>query len=188
MNLANKITVARICMIPLCIACMQQYPGWAAESIGLLAWMNENGAYAAAFVFLLAAATDKLDGYIARRFNQITNFGKLIDPLADKLLVSAGLIMLVQSHQIPTWTAVVIITREVLVTAMRMAAISKGIVLAADRYGKLKLVSQVAAIALTMLHAAPVDIICMYAAVALTIISGLNYIIGNYRRLEFHAA
>lgn len=187
MNLANKITVARICLIPLFIACMQQYPDWAADHIGVLAWMNDYGAYTATFVFLLAAATDKLDGYIARRYNQVTNFGKLVDPLADKLLVSAGLIMLVQSHQIPAWAAVAIIMREVLVTAMRMAAISKGVVLAADRYGKLKLVSQVAAIALTIVDFAPVDILCMYAAVALTIISGL-IIIGNYRRLELHAA
>jgi CDP-diacylglycerol--glycerol-3-phosphate 3-phosphatidyltransferase len=143
-------------------------------------------------LFVLASATDKLDGYIARKYNMITNLGKLLDPLADKLLVSVALIMMVQQSMIPSWIAVVIIVREIMVSGLRILAAEKGIALAADRHGKLKLVLQVVAITAVLLGnypfafltEFPVDLSIMLIAVALTVYSGYKYTKNNYRQLQ----
>jgi CDP-diacylglycerol--glycerol-3-phosphate 3-phosphatidyltransferase len=174
MNLANKITLVRIGMIPLFMLAFYQYP------------------YGAIVLFLLASATDKLDGYIARKYNQITNLGKLLDPLADKLLVSAALVMMVQQSMIPSWIAVVIIGREILVSGIRILAAAKGVALAADRHGKIKLVLQVAAITAVLLGnypfsyitSFPIDLMIMLSAVAVTAYSGYKYVKNNYRELQ----
>lgn len=192
MNLANKITVARICMIPLFMLAFQQYPSWMVDQLSFLNYINEYGLYGAVAIFVIASATDKLDGYIARKTNQITNFGKLLDPLADKLLVSAALIMMVQQHMIPSWIAVVIIGREVMVSGIRILAAAKGVALAADNHGKIKLVLQVSAITAVLLGNYPfsyltnfpVDLAIMVLAVALTAYSGYKYMKNNYRALQ----
>lgn len=192
MNLANKITVARICMIPLFMLAFQQYPSWMVEQLEFLHYINQYGFYGAIAIFVIASATDKLDGYIARKNNQITNFGKLLDPLADKLLVSAALIMMVQQHMIPSWIAVLIIGREIMVSGIRILAAAKGVALAADKHGKVKLVLQVAAITAVLLGNFPfsyltnfpVDLAIMIVAVALTAYSGYKYMKNNYRALQ----
>ncbi|CAG7651493.1 CDP-diacylglycerol--glycerol-3-phosphate 3-phosphatidyltransferase [Paenibacillus solanacearum] len=182
MNTANTITVLRICLIPLFLLAMSPLLSWLPYSI-----------YIAAALFVLAAATDKLDGYIARKYNQVTNLGKLLDPLADKLLICAALVMLVEAHKLPSWIAVVIIGRELLITAIRIMGAMRNIVLAADRYGKLKLVMQVAAIAVMLLEDAFAGfeqwpgLILMFAAVVLTLYSGYNYMRTNYKLLGLHA-
>ncbi|WP_152669213.1 CDP-diacylglycerol--glycerol-3-phosphate 3-phosphatidyltransferase [Paenibacillus sp. DMB20] len=155
-------------------------------------FIQNYGVYIAAFLFAAAAATDKLDGYIARKYNQITNLGKLLDPLADKLLISAALILMVQHEMIPTWMAMVIIGREIVITGFRLVAASQQIALAADRYGKWKMVLQVTGICAVLLHnypfqwftGIPVDDILMISAVVITIYSGINYLIVNYKLLK----
>jgi CDP-diacylglycerol--glycerol-3-phosphate 3-phosphatidyltransferase len=182
-NLANKLTIARMCLIPLVFLALQPYPAWLAEHLRLFAFLEDYGTYIAAGLFLLAAATDKLDGYIARKYKLITNFGKLMDPLADKLLISVALLMLVQLHQIPAWAAVAIIGREIFVTGIRILASAQKTALAADRLGKIKMVLQVAAITAILLNNYPVamftsfrlDITLLYAAVMMTIYSGYRY-------------
>lgn len=184
MNLANKITIARIGLIPLFLLFMHPFPIWASSGYNY-------GMILAAALFLIAAATDKLDGYVARKYNQITNLGKLLDPLADKLLIAAALIMLVQEHQVSTWIAFVIIGREIVVTMVRLVATAKGIILAADRYGKVKLVVQVAAITAALLDnypfklitSFPIDDVLMLAAAGLTLYSGYNYLRLSYKSL-----
>jgi len=130
-NLANIITIARILLIPVFL-------------VLLLSGIPEPyGDIAAAVVFILAAATDKLDGYVARRNAQITTLGQFLDPLADKLLIAAALIALVSQGRVAAWLAMIIIGREIAVTVLRIIGISQGVSIPADRYGKLKMVLQI---------------------------------------------
>ncbi|MBU5356239.1 CDP-diacylglycerol--glycerol-3-phosphate 3-phosphatidyltransferase [Paenibacillus silvae] len=176
MNLANRITLARIALIPLFMLCFLHQQGWMMAMI----------------IFAIAAGTDKLDGYIARKYNQVTRLGKLLDPLADKLLISVALIMMVQENMISSWPVVVIIAREIVITALRMVAAEQGIALAADQYGKIKMVLQVAAILAVLLHHVlfhsftdiRLDMILLWLATGVTLLSGLNYIIVNYKWLR----
>ena len=140
----------------------------------------------AAFIFILAASTDGLDGYIARKKKLVTNLGKLLDPLADKLLVSAALISLVEMQRLDAWIAIVIITREFAVTGLRMIASAEGEVIAASKLGKLKTVTQIVAIVLLMLNNfpftylhIPMATIVTWFAVIITIISGVDYFLKN---------
>ncbi len=176
MNLANQITLARIMLIPLF----------------MISFLNQQSMITALFIFAIAAGSDKLDGYVARKYNQITNLGKLLDPLADKLLIAAALIMMVQEDMISSWIAVIIIGREIVITALRMVATEQGIALAADQYGKIKMVLQVAAIIAVLLNHVPfsllwdvrVDMILLWLAAGVTLLSGLNYMILNYKLLR----
>ena len=171
LNLPNFLTVLRILLVPVIV-------------VGLLA-ETPNGDAMAAVVFALAAFTDGLDGYIARSRGSITTFGKLMDPIADKLLIIAPLVLLVQLDRIAAWVAMVIIAREFAVTALRMVAAEQGVVIAAAPLGKLKTILQVAAIFASIAvpsTPAPVDAI-VYAAVAVTVISGADYFFGIRRRL-----
>ncbi|TMV51971.1 CDP-diacylglycerol--glycerol-3-phosphate 3-phosphatidyltransferase [Paenibacillus mesophilus] len=194
MNLANKITIARIALVPLFMLFLQPFPDWMVRQFGAVAFIDRYGIYLAALLFITAAATDKIDGYVARTYNQITNLGKLLDPLADKLLIATALIMLVQTDSISSWAAVVIIGREAFITAIRVVAASKGIVLAADRYGKWKLVLQVAAIAAVLIQqfpiwgaaVYPIGSFLMAAAVLLTVYSGFHYVRTNYKQLQLN--
>lgn len=194
MNLANRITIARMLLIPLFILFFAEYPLWLTENSSFFGFIHVYGTYIALGVFLLASATDKLDGYIARKYNQITNLGKLLDPLADKLLISVALIMMVQSGMVATWIAVVIIAREFVITGLRMVASEQGIALSADSLGKLKMVLQVIAIAAVLLDNYPfqlitmiqVDQFLMLAAVALTIYSGIHYLLNNYKLIKLN--
>ena len=138
MNLANKLTLGRIFLVPvfLVIIAVKDIP---------------YGSFIATFIFILAASTDKLDGYVARSRNQITNFGKFMDPLADKLLVTAALISLVELQVVPGWAAVVILAREFAVSGLRSIAAAQGRVIAASWWGKIKTVIQIIAIILLLL-------------------------------------
>ncbi len=172
MNLANKITIIRVFLVPLfMIALYSNLP---------------NSGYLAALIFIIASATDALDGYIARSRNLITNFGKFVDPLADKILVSAALISLVDLGKIPGWVVVVIIAREFTITGFRTIAASEGITIAASPLGKVKTISQLLAIILILLNNFPfrminlaMDMILLYISLFFTILSGIDYIYKN---------
>lgn len=161
MNLANKLTLIRIFLVPVFLLFM------ATKDIPY-------GSFIATFIFILAAVTDKLDGYVARSRNQITNFGKFMDPLADKLLVTAALISLVELHVVPGWAAVVIIAREFAVSGLRSIAAAQGRVIAASWWGKIKTVIQIIAIILLLLKVNIHDSIDLK-----------HFIINNYYLKEF---
>lgn len=139
MNLANKLTMVRIFLVPvfLIFIAVQDIP---------------YGTFIATFIFIIASITDQLDGYIARSRNQITNFGKFMDPLADKLLVTAALISLVELQVIPGWAAFIIIAREFAVSGIRTIAASEGKVIAASVWGKIKTITQISAIIALLLQ------------------------------------
>lgn len=143
--------------------------------------------YIAAIIFVLAAATDALDGHIARSRGLVTNFGKLMDPLADKLLVTSALIILVQTGTVAGWMVIVIIAREFAITGLRTVAAADGVVIAAGMTGKIKTVCQMVAITLLLLKnwpfcylGFPMDQIMLWAAVIMTIVSGTEYIVKNW--------
>jgi CDP-diacylglycerol--glycerol-3-phosphate 3-phosphatidyltransferase len=140
----------------------------------------------AAVVFAAASATDFIDGYLARTRNSVTNFGKLMDPLADKLLVVAALISLVSLHRLAAWVAMVIITRELAVTVLRMGASQAGVVMGASTFGKVKTCLQIATILLIIaVPDKPVWVSgILYATVLVTVLSGLDYFFGLRRRMQ----
>ncbi|HKM39175.1 MAG TPA: CDP-diacylglycerol--glycerol-3-phosphate 3-phosphatidyltransferase [bacterium] len=168
MNLPNKITMLRILLIPVFM---------------LVVWLKlPYGDYLATAVFIIAALTDTLDGYLARRRQEVTQFGKLLDPLADKLLVSAALLVLVEGGRLLSSVALIIIGRELAVTGLRALAAADGIVIAASPLGKLKTVFQIIAISSLLIKDYPFSLwnipfgnIAMSLAVALTLISGIDY-------------
>lgn len=185
MNLPNKITLARICLIPLFIILLSVPLDWGAWHFGATTLPVTH--FAACLIFALASLTDWLDGYLARKLNLITNLGKFLDPLADKLLVSAAFILLVELHLAPAWIVILIISREFAVTGLRLVAAGEGIVLAASNMGKLKTTLQIVAIITLLLHNFPfsyigirVDLIMLYAALILTTISGIDYFMKNW--------
>ena len=131
LNLANSITIARILLVPVFLVIL------------LSGLPQPYGDLLAAAVFILAAATDKLDGYVARRSKQVTTLGQFLDPLADKLLIAAALIALVAQDRVAAWVAMVIIGREIAVSVLRIIGVSQGVSIPADKYGKLKTVLQI---------------------------------------------
>lgn len=179
MNLPNKLTIARMCMVPLfMIALMMNTP--ASRLI-------------ATVIFALASLTDMLDGKIARKYNMVTNFGKLMDPLADKVLTAAAMICLVELGDLAAWIAVVIIFREYLITGLRSVAASENIVVAANIWGKVKTVCQMIALMLLMVKPQIIDLCginiglwLMYVAVALTIYSGLDYVLKLNKQITWN--
>ena len=173
LNAPNILTVLRILMIPVIV-------------VALLDETAEGDVIAAA-LFALAALTDGLDGYIARRQRQETTFGKLMDPLADKLLVTAALVSLVSLDRLAAWVAMVIIAREFAVTGLRSVAAERGIVISASWLGKAKTGLQVAAIfGLIAFEDSPLGVdILVYAAVAMTVISGADYFLGLRRHIDY---
>ncbi len=145
----------------------------------------------ATLVFIIAASTDGLDGYIARKRKLVTNLGKFLDPLADKLLISAALISLVEMQRIEAWIAIIIISREFAVTGLRMVASAEGIVIAASKLAKWKTTIQIIAIAMLMMNNFPfdllnfpMDIIFVWLAVIITIASGIDYFVKNKHAIE----
>ena len=176
LNLPNTLTVLRILLVPVVVvALLDETP---------------NGDAIAAGVFALAAFTDSLDGYIARQRNAVTTFGKLMDPIADKLLIAAALIALVSLDRLAGWIAMVIIAREFAVTGLRLVAAERGVVIQASWLGKAKTILQVAAIiCLIAFNPAPLGVdLLVYAAVAATVISGVDYFFGFRRRLTRQGA
>ena len=173
MNLANKLTMIRIFLVPIFLLFI------AVKGIPY-------GRELATGIFIIASLTDKLDGYIARSRNQITNFGKFMDPLADKLLVTAALVSLVELQIVHGWVAMIIIAREFAVTGLRTIAASEGKVIAASKWGKLKTVIQIIAIITALINLSYTNTtlnmatnILMAIAVIVTIISGVDYFVKN---------
>jgi CDP-diacylglycerol--glycerol-3-phosphate 3-phosphatidyltransferase len=197
MNLPNKLTISRIFFIPLVMIFTIPIP----ESIvnaGFLQSIKPQmtdfnrfiaayGGYIAAAVFIIASSTDALDGYLARKNNLVTNFGKFLDPIADKLIVAAALMAMVQSGDVNAWAAIVIIAREFIISGFRLVAVGEGVVIAASKLGKLKTITQDVAIVATLLKNFPLSLLTdfpfddylMLLAVILTIISLWDYLKKN---------
>ncbi len=171
LNLPNVLTVVRIMLVPvLVVALLGNTP---------------DGDVFAAIVFAVASLTDFADGYIARSSGSVTTFGKLMDPLADKLLVVAALVALVSLNRLAAWVAMVIIARELAVTVLRLGATQAGVVMAASLFGKVKTCLQIAAIlAVIAVPGEPLWVsLLLYAAVLVTVLSGLDFFFGVRRRL-----
>jgi CDP-diacylglycerol---glycerol-3-phosphate 3-phosphatidyltransferase len=176
MNLPNKITLFRVAMIPIFLIFML-VPG------------IPYGRYIAAAIFIIAALSDMLDGYIARKNNLVTNFGKFMDPLADKLLVSSALICFVELKLVPAWIVIIIISREFIISGFRLVASDNGVVIAASWWAKIKttvqmIMSVMLIINLDVYFINVLEQIAIYLAVALTIISLVEYLIKNKNVLK----
>ncbi len=175
MNLPNKLTLLRVCMIPFFVAALL-YQGGASQTMRLVANV----------LFILASLTDLLDGKIARKYNLVTNFGKFMDPLADKLLVCSALICLIELGQLPAWVVIIIISREFIISGFRLVASDNGVVIAASYWGKFKTTFQMIAVILMIFNIpslAMVTNIVLVIAVALTIISLVDYVVKNIKVL-----
>ena len=175
MNTPNKLTILRVIMIPFFV-------------FFLLADMGNAGKYTALVLFIAASLTDTLDGYLARKYNQVTNFGKFMDPLADKLLVCSALICLMDVGKLPSWAVIVIISREFIISGFRLVASDNGIVIAASWWGKSKTISQMVMIILMIADFGGVfgtlETILLYVAVILTVVSMIDYIWKNRQVLS----
>jgi CDP-diacylglycerol--glycerol-3-phosphate 3-phosphatidyltransferase len=176
-NLPNTLTLFRIACIPLLVV--------------LLFFPNKTTSFLAALVFALASISDLLDGFFARRRQLVTTLGKFLDPLADKLVVSAALIMLIPLGRVPAWMVVVIVGRELAITGLRTVAVSEGKVISADYLGKQKMVFQIVAILGLLLHYEyygvnfhAVGMFFMWLAVVMTLWSGVNYFRNFWHVLE----
>ena len=159
MNLPNKLTILRVIMIPFFVLTLLYDGG-----------ENQTLRYVAAAIFIIASLTDMLDGKIARKYNLVTNFGKFMDPLADKLLVCSALICLVELKELPAWMVIVIISREFIISGFRLVASDNGVVIAASYWGKFKTTFQMIAV--------------VWIALVLTVISQVDYITKNVNVLK----
>ena len=170
MTLASKITLVRVAMIPAFMVTMYLSGG----TPGL--WM-----YVSLAIFIVASLTDSLDGYIARHYNQVTDFGKFLDPLADKLLVIAAMCMFCQWGVFPAWALMIVLTREFAVTGLRLIAVQKGHVIAAGWSGKVKTASTMVCICL-MLFGIPhwLNLACQGVILVTTVYSGVEYFVKNW--------
>ena len=185
MNLANKLKLLRIILIPFFIVCFY-IPSLIVNTVAVNNYLIPYANLLGLIIFLLAAITDFIDGYVARKYNMITDFGKFMDPLADKLLVTAALLVLLENGLISGWVVFVILAREFIVTGFRTIAASKGVVIAAGWLGKIKTVVQFMMISTLLLlnypfeiFNWPVDRIFIALAVVLTVASGVEYIYKN---------
>ncbi len=169
MNLPNKLTIFRVILIPFFVVLLlfdiTAYDKWIALAI-----------------FIIASLTDFLDGHIARKYNLVTNVGKFMDPLADKLLVCSAMICLVELSRIPAWVVIVIIAREFIISGFRLVASDNGVVIAASYWGKFKTVFQMVMICLMIADLPPLALvtqIVMWVALVLTVVSLVDYLIKN---------
>ncbi|MBP1155934.1 MULTISPECIES: CDP-diacylglycerol--glycerol-3-phosphate 3-phosphatidyltransferase [unclassified Paenibacillus] len=191
MNLANRITLARIFLVPIIMFFLLvnvKFPHIRIEQFSIT--YNQ---IIAALIFIIAASTDSLDGYIARKRKLVTNLGKLLDPLADKLLVSAVLVSLVEMDKLGAWIVIVIISREFAVTGLRQIALLEGVVMAASKWGKWKTAAQITAIIALLLNNFPFafinfpfDVITSWIAAIITVYSGIDYFIKNKHVINFN--
>lgn len=184
MNLPNALTLLRIFFVPLLVAALVQKSWYL--SLGDVVLTND---FLALCIFLAAAGTDLLDGYLARRWQQITTVGMLLDPIADKLLVSAALISLVQVAVIPAWMTILIIGREFAISGLRSIAAAEGYVIKANDFGKAKLVTQVIAISLAMLSIHwpslhPYVILWMWGVIVTALLSAFMYFRKFWRKVD----
>ena len=171
MNLPNKLTILRVIMIPFFVAALL-YDGGA----------NQNMRYVAAALFIIASLTDMLDGKIARKYNLVTNFGKFMDPLADKLLVCSALICMIELRELPAWMVIIIISREFIISGFRLVASDNGVVIAASYWGKFKTTFQMIGVVLLIFNIpslSTLTTIIVWIALALTVISLVDYIVKN---------
>ena len=171
MNTPNKLTVLRMILVPFLVLFM------------LFGWGGEANRYICLAIFVTASVTDWFDGYLARKHKLVTNFGKFMDPLADKLLVCSAMICMIQLERLPAWIVIVIIAREFIISGFRLIAAENGIVIAANYWGKFKTVSQMIMIILLILHFggvfAVLEQIFIWLSLALTVISLITYIWQN---------
>lgn len=180
MTTATKVTFLRLILIPVIVLFL------IIDSNKMMPFLNlEVNNFIAAVIFVIAASTDFIDGYIARKYNQITNLGKFLDPIADKILVISAMTYLIAVNRIYFWTVIIIIFREFVVTGIRLLAVEKGEVIAASPYGKAKTITTMIAIVLMLFNnlfipELIVDIV-WYLAVLLTLISGLDYLFKNLK-------
>ena len=172
MNLPNKLTILRVLMIPFFVLFMLLDIAGAADK-----WI-------AVAIFVIASFTDFLDGYLARKHNLVSNFGKFMDPLADKLLVCSALICMIELGQLPAWMVIIIISREFIISGFRLVASDNGVVIAASYWGKFKTVSQMFMIMLLIIHPEGNVFFCLeqiliYVSLFLTVVSLLDYVLKN---------
>lgn len=166
MNLPNKLTLLRIIMIPVFVVLL--YLDFPFNNLAALA------------VFILASITDTLDGYIARKYNLITDFGKFMDPIADKLLVTAAMLVFVDWHMMPAWVVIVVVAREFIVSALRLVAANNGRVIAAGWSGKVKTASTMVCICIMLLGLPQwVNAVCSAVILVTTAYSGIEYLVKN---------
>ena len=203
MNLPNKITISRIVLVPIFVLFIVPIPQWLVDSVifsfchnQLESWnllVERYGNYIAAVFFIIASSTDGVDGYIARKRKQVTRLGIFLDPIADKLLTTAALVALVERGDVTTWSAIIIIARDLIVTGLRLVASGEGVVIAASTLGKIKTITQMIAISLSLLKNFPLDYIfpgipfdrwTMFIAVVITIYSGYDYLKKNVHLIE----
>ncbi len=172
MTISNKLTIFRILLVPVFVICLLS--------------LNNTAVFVSCLVFIVASLTDTLDGYLARKRNEVTDFGKFADPIADKILVISAYVCLIQTGHILAWGVIIILFREFAVSGLRMAAASKNVVIAADKSGKIKTVLQMISIVMMILGVCGLfDIsiwkyttyILYYISVLLTLVSGISYII-----------
>ncbi|KIL41405.1 CDP-diacylglycerol--glycerol-3-phosphate 3-phosphatidyltransferase [Gordoniibacillus kamchatkensis] len=190
MNLANRITLARIFLVPLIMFFLLiKLP---LPPVRIQEFSITYNQIIAALIFIIAASTDSLDGYIARSRKMITNLGKLLDPLADKLLVSAVLVSLVEMGKVDAWIVIVIISREFAVTGLRQIALLEGKVMAAGKWGKIKTATQITAIIALLINNFPFELvgfpfatIASWVMAATTMYSGVDYFVKNKDLLDF---
>lgn len=170
MNLPNKLTVLRVLMIPFFVL------------FALTDVAGTQSRYVAVLIFILASLTDLLDGKIARKYNLVTNFGKFMDPLADKLLVCSALICLIEMQRIPAWIVIIIISREFIISGFRLVAADNRIVIAAGYWGKFKTTFQMIMVCLMIVNIDALAVltqVVMWIAVLLTVISLFDYLLKN---------
>ena len=171
MNTPNKLTIARMIIVPFLVIFL------------LTGWCGEANRYISLTLFVVASVTDWFDGYLARKNNLVTNFGKFMDPLADKLLVCSAMICMIDLKRLPAWFVIIIIAREFIISGFRLIAAENGIVIAANYWGKFKTASQMIMIILLILHFDGIFVILeqifIWLSLALTIISLITYIWQN---------
>ena len=176
MNTPNKLTVARMILVPFLVVFL------------LTGWGGEANRWICLAIFVAASVTDWFDGHLARKYNLITNFGKFMDPLADKLLVCSAMICMIEVDKLPAWVVIIIIGREFIISGFRLIAAENGIVIAANYWGKFKTVSQMIMIILLIVDFggffAILTEVFIWLSVALTIISLLTYIMQNRKVLS----
>ena len=172
MNTANKLTIFRVILVPVFLVIL--YIGFKGSN------------YVALAVFILASITDAVDGYIARSRAQITDFGKFLDPLADKILVLAAMLWFVETGILPAWAVLVVVVREFAVTALRLVAASRGDVIAAGLSGKIKTVASMVCL-IILFFTVPVWLVnvCITVIVATTVVSGVEYFVKNRKALDW---
>jgi CDP-diacylglycerol--glycerol-3-phosphate 3-phosphatidyltransferase len=196
MNLANRITLARLFLVPVVmfflLVNLNLPPITIPEMMGKSFAITWNQIIAC-LIFIIAASTDSLDGYIARKHNMVTNLGKLLDPLADKLLVATVLISLVEMDKLSALVVIIIISREFAVTALRQVALLNNVVIPASKWGKWKTVTQIIAIIATLINnfpffylGIPFDVFMVWVAAIITIYSGIDYFVKSKNVIPFN--